>query len=114
MKGVIEKAFLYYLKTKNISFPFPACKLVHCACVSIDCLVISFYDNLHSFVVRDLAYSFIYYIVLLEEMYDKWTTVVIITRVVYKTVWSQHYILPAILRKGVLSLGMNSVSTLYV
>lgn len=51
--------------------------------------------------------------VLLEEKYDKWTTVVIITRVVYTTVCllSQHYILPAIVKEGVLSLGMNSVST---
>lgn len=58
-----KKSFLYYLKTTKISFPFPACKLVHCACVSVDCLVISFYDNLHSFVVRDLAYSFWFNIV---------------------------------------------------
>lgn len=53
-----EKAFLYYLKTTKIFFSIPACKLVHCACVSVDCLVISFYDNLHSFIVRDLACSF--------------------------------------------------------
>lgn len=53
-----KETFLYYLKTTKISFSFPACKLVHCACVSIDCLVISFYDNLQSFVVRDLASSF--------------------------------------------------------
>lgn len=39
---------------------------------------------------------------------------VIITRVVCKTVrlWSQHYILPAILEEGVLKCGMNSVRTL--
>ena len=43
--------------------------------------------------------------VLLEQKYDKWTNVVIITHVVYKTVrlWSQHYILPAVVKEGVLA-----------
>lgn len=38
---------------------------------------------------------------------------VIITRVIYKTVclWSQHYVLPAVVMEGVLSLGMIPVST---
>lgn len=55
--------FLYNLKMTKISFPFPACELVHCACVSIDCLVTRFYDNLRSFVVRDLAYFLFEYAV---------------------------------------------------
>lgn len=39
---------------------------------------------------------------------------VIITRVIYETVclWSQHYVLPAVVMEGVLSLGMIPVSTL--
>lgn len=71
-------------------------------------------ENLHSFVVRDLASSFfICYIVLIEEMYDKWTNVVTITRVVYKTVClvTALYI-ASYSEEGVLKLGMNSVSTL--
>lgn len=57
-KKKFKKAFFVLFKNYKDFFSVPACKLVHCACVSIDCLVISFYDNLHSFVVRNLAYSF--------------------------------------------------------
>lgn len=83
----LKSVFVLFKNYKDF-FSIPACKLVHCACVSVDCPVISFYDILHSFVVRDLADTYFFfflkkYIVLLEEKYDKWTNVVIITRVVY-------------------------------
>lgn len=81
----LKSIFVLFKNYKDF-FSIPACKLVHCACVSVDCPVISFYDNLHSFVVRALADTFFLKkkkTVLLEEKYNKWTNVVIITRVVY-------------------------------
>lgn len=61
-KKYIKSIFVLFKNYRDF-FSIPACKLVHCACVSVDCLVISFY--LHSFVVRDLADSFFFFFYIL-------------------------------------------------